>query len=579
MSFKEKWAIQNIKSQQSETTELKSNKVNWINVVENGVDNTGVLGASAKLKELCIALSALGGGTLYFPNGTYNLDANVVDSEVDFSNIIWIGENKYKTILKKSYNGTPISIIGVSVLSVNPIPRHINSFEFHNMCFSTNDDLTAINPFMDLTNTSYFLINSCRFTGAGKQLFMWEAYDSRVRFCDFDWGGNPADTGIINCASVVTLKSGTPMEYTNQIIFEGCRWENYRSPAVEFIGSITNTCNFISCKFESRHMKTPMFLWQNVCEANIFNDCYICVFDTTIMPVFYFVGGVYGSKFDIYISPQFSGNKFSTGTLIPASLIYFSDANVRGNKFNLRFNNIYNTLETAKLSILDTDKYVLDFATRTAEKFTNFKNRNDISIYTRSSDTIVDKISKYSITASTPISYENLIGAKGNYFKIADWTIAGTCSVDTTGKYGTMSLKVVSAGTSSNALMDIAGTTGHKYYVGFWYNKTGGTECVFYVLPYGLLTPNLATPVDSTIYNASGTGTWIFKSAIATATNAGIRIFMGRAGSQTFTCNFDGIVVMDLTDIYGAGSEPVATTNIDTFISTNGYFNYINNIT
>ncbi|WP_242250697.1 glycosyl hydrolase family 28-related protein [Bacillus cereus group sp. BfR-BA-01379] len=70
----------------------------WIDMkAEYGLIGDGTTDETSKVLEAIAYVKTIGGGVLYFPNGTYRIKKQL---RIDFSNVIIMGQNKEKTILK-----------------------------------------------------------------------------------------------------------------------------------------------------------------------------------------------------------------------------------------------------------------------------------------------------------------------------------------------------------------------------------------------------------------------------------------------------------------------------------------------
>lgn len=100
---------------------------------------------------------------------------------------------------------------------------------------------------VQLISAARITIEDCFFIAAkGRLLLLWEVFDSRIVNTDFEWGGVAGGR-----VPMVELRSGSGLEYTNQIHFTGCRMESYPGTALAMTGSNTNEIFFTNCKLES----------------------------------------------------------------------------------------------------------------------------------------------------------------------------------------------------------------------------------------------------------------------------------------------------------------------------------------
>lgn len=127
------------------------------------------------------------------------------------------------------------------------------------------------------------------------------------------------------------------------------------------------------------------------------------------------------------------------------------------------------------------------------------------------------------------------------------WTLdaVATISIEQA-KLGTKSVKVVTTGTGGYAKQSGMPTiTGHKYYV------VGNA----YVVSATTSQAIIQFIGQNIIFNVINVNQWQKKSAIITATGISASLFVG-CSSGTNTVYFDGIMIVDLTALFGVGNEP-----------------------
>lgn len=205
--------------------------------------------------------------TIYFPKGQYAVSKTI--SIPDSIHIVGDGRSNNGTVIKRTKDITVFQAKGNSITSSGENNK-ISGFMFENMLFNTGDFKKQ--PYMDLTNVTSFRIYNCLFLGKGRQLLIWEGFDSRIVDTDFEWGGD------IDGIPAVELRStdggdllNKQYEYTNQIYFQGCRFESYQGTALTTTGNNTNEINIDNCKFESIDTKQPHIIFNNCTSLNISN--------------------------------------------------------------------------------------------------------------------------------------------------------------------------------------------------------------------------------------------------------------------------------------------------------------------
>ncbi|GAG98146.1 unnamed protein product [marine sediment metagenome] len=151
-------------------------------------------------------------------------------------------------LLKRTANIVMLKVEGVSsTVAYN----HIRGVNVENVSF--DGDIHA-EDMIQLISTSYFKFENCAiFYGAGRQILFWECWDSRFLNVDFIYGGSTDGvTSGIEFRSTDGDLGGATLENTNNIYFDGCRFEWYYN-AIESTGFNTNMIMFNNCKFESEN--------------------------------------------------------------------------------------------------------------------------------------------------------------------------------------------------------------------------------------------------------------------------------------------------------------------------------------
>lgn len=152
------------------------------------------------------------------------------------------------TILKRGANVTLISVLGTTILSGGP---HYNNCSMRDLILDGADFLSDL---VSLKHASYINWTRvfCR-ASTGRLLYMAEVWDSRFIDCSWEWGGS-ADGTI----PAIEMVSGGAFEYTNQLMFFGCRMESIRGTGFKSTGTNTNEIWFNSFKIESGSGNFPL---------------------------------------------------------------------------------------------------------------------------------------------------------------------------------------------------------------------------------------------------------------------------------------------------------------------------------
>jgi len=146
------------------------------------------------------------------------------------------------TILFKE-NGS-FNFTGETILNKGKHKKHLT---LRNLQLRNYNEDEREKPYLNLICCDYVKIIDSWIYGKGKQILMWECFDSRFLNTDIEWGGSYTDTTSFG----IELKSGSEKEYTNNIYFSGCRFESHIGTCLGTTGENTNKITFQNCKFES----------------------------------------------------------------------------------------------------------------------------------------------------------------------------------------------------------------------------------------------------------------------------------------------------------------------------------------
>lgn len=157
---------------------------------------------------------------------------------------------------------------------------------------------------------------------------------------------------------------------------------------------------------------------------------------------------------------------------------------------------------------------------------------------------------------------KNLLGDAGNCEDLSKWNVAGTSnSIDSVTKlYGLKSIKVqpLATVTAGYIYKDITLDNTHKYLFSSYMNITSHTSGSMYL---GVWDYGQFTNLTSSEYVTSTINQWQRKSMIISNKTGG-RLYVG-SGSATAIGYIDGVMLYDLTEIYGAGNEPTDIAKLE----------------
>ena len=183
---------------------------------------------------------------VYFSNGIYYINKAI---NIEKDNVLLKGLNYRGAKLSFGTSGS-LNFIGTSI-TASGTHRKFLTIESLNLAHYNTDKRET--PFLNLICCAYVKIINCWLYGRGRQVLMWECFDSRILNTDFEWGGDNSDDYIgFELRSTNGGDSNNPSyEYTNNIYFYGCRFESHVGKCIASMGTNTNKIIFESCKFES----------------------------------------------------------------------------------------------------------------------------------------------------------------------------------------------------------------------------------------------------------------------------------------------------------------------------------------
>lgn len=199
-----------------------------------------------------------------------------------------------------------------------------------------------------------------------------------------------------------------------------------------------------------------------------------------------------------------------------------------------------------------------------------FSNNTDTGLQGSMNNRAGDTLSVHAYTM------ENLIGRRPNQ-QISDWAIMNgnpaTLVSSSTSKFGTTSLSLTSNNTSNETYIGhgLPYKSAHKYYVGYWVmSDTANISSEVY-------WPEIGPQYPNSNVNCVQANTWYHNSFISSRTdiadssNCNFRLDSNNM-SKIVTMLFDGIVLVDLTAVFGTGNEPDLAHMDALMNSVGGYF-------
>jgi hypothetical protein len=281
--------------------------------------NSGEVNGLA-LDNLLTIIEINGGGVLYFPGvgttSSYKIDnvkkdangAILFDSQgavqkkhiIRSGNISIVGDG-YQSQIERVGAAPMFYLCGKSIKHAN-YTETIGQISFKKLRIKSLQTLTAKVESIITVEAMYALrIEDCDFYGRGIHLHLRECFDSKIISTDFQGSGrntqvvapfatdsidyaNPSLTfsPTILCESSATSyiqegyeTTGLALEFTNQILFWGCRFESFYGGAICSKGNGTNGIRLTDCKFETLMSKIPTFTFLNSANSNSIKNCYV----------------------------------------------------------------------------------------------------------------------------------------------------------------------------------------------------------------------------------------------------------------------------------------------------------------
>lgn len=248
-----------------------------------GADPTGAADSSTAIQNAINAAQAAGGGIVCIPAGTFKVAPNVLtlnNGVTGYNNVRIIGAGAQSTVLKKSANGTLISMSGPATDTTGATHAKYCSLEQLHLSGNGNtglllqlyyaDDLFFRD--LDLVNNADVMVDSAEF------------WDSRFYNCTFESGGsataNASTPNVLLRCSAAASGFGASVDSVNNIHFIGCRWEGFRTGAVWIQQGVSATgvpfaIMFEHCKMESIVINGgPHLLVDSSCEAVFVDNLY-----------------------------------------------------------------------------------------------------------------------------------------------------------------------------------------------------------------------------------------------------------------------------------------------------------------
>lgn len=215
----------------------------WFNVKAYGAKGDGTTDDTAEIQDAIDAAAANGGGTVYFPEGTYMVTPTASPAlSVSGNNINLLGAARRAATIKKSANGVLLSISGPSTDVTSATHRKYCTVQ--NLAFNGNSKTGLL---FELYYADNLLFRDLLLTSnAGVMVDTAEFWDSRFDSLSVETCGAAADSTtpmIWLRNSAATSGYGYSADNVNQIYITNCRFENFNNGALRVEQGLNNTNN------------------------------------------------------------------------------------------------------------------------------------------------------------------------------------------------------------------------------------------------------------------------------------------------------------------------------------------------
>ena len=188
------------------------------------------------------------GGLIVFPTGTFM----VRGLKIKYSGITLTGAARYGTRIVRLDGTEPL----VDISGTGSLDFHIKYCSLNNIMLSGNYKPGVLLRSYFADNCIYREVGFVHCVGNSTDFV--EVWDTRFQTCTWEDCGSREEPAVLLRNSMPEGEFGYSNDNTNQIHFQGCRWEGFRNGAVRLYGADNNSPNrlngifFVSCKMETR---------------------------------------------------------------------------------------------------------------------------------------------------------------------------------------------------------------------------------------------------------------------------------------------------------------------------------------
>lgn len=253
----------------------------WFNVKVYGALGDGTTDDTTAIQNAINAAQTAGGGTVYFPSGTYLVTPTSSPAlSITGKNLRLLGDNRKISILKKSTNGVLLSMSGPSTDTT--AATHVNYCTVEHLGFNGNSFTGLV---LQLFYADNLIFRDIYITSnADICIDTAEFWDSRFINMTIESCGGAANASMPNVNlrnSAATSGFGFSADSVNQIHLIGCRFENFFTGGLWITQGVNNSNNpngiYISDqKLETSQMRGGPHLKADASCTNVYVDRLYC---------------------------------------------------------------------------------------------------------------------------------------------------------------------------------------------------------------------------------------------------------------------------------------------------------------
>lgn len=220
------------------------------NVKDYGATADGETDDRTAIQDAITACGTAGGGTVFFPAGTYLVDSGLT---VTASNVMLQGESRGASAVVKNGNFPLIQLAGTASAE-----NHITDSGIRNLSLRGNDNTGVV---LDVLYGTRLLFEDLHLFGNQDiGIDIVELWDSRFINVFVEWcsGTTTTTPGIYVRSSRATNGFGSSTDATNQILFSGCLVEGWRGGAIRVEQGTGTPQGVYSIHFQGTKVETWM---------------------------------------------------------------------------------------------------------------------------------------------------------------------------------------------------------------------------------------------------------------------------------------------------------------------------------